>query len=91
MNAQLQTSGATAVFQVSIVAIRGATAQSDVAIDDVQLYDGVCQQGACNFENGLCSWHQVYDDDTNWSFGVVSCVAMVIRTFCVTMVMISPW
>ena len=69
----MQTSGTTAVFQVQIISVRGATAQSDIAIDDLQIYDGQCRQGACSFENGLCSWHQAYDDDTNWSLGVVRC------------------
>ena len=73
MSADVQTAGSAAVFQVSITTVRGPSAQSDVAIDDLQIYDGLCQQGACNFENGLCSWHQVYDDDANWSYGVVRC------------------
>ncbi|XP_025085553.1 MAM and LDL-receptor class A domain-containing protein 1-like [Pomacea canaliculata] len=55
-------------YQVEFQAVRGSTYQSDIAIDDVELQDGLCSLPAsCDFEQGQCAWsNDDADDDFDW-------------------------
>ncbi|CAG2247392.1 unnamed protein product [Mytilus edulis] len=60
-------------YQIYIEAERGSTYASDIAIDDVNIHAGNCICSSktvvrsCNFEQGLCQWHQLNTDDFDWT------------------------
>lgn len=48
--------------------VRGSSSVGDIAIDDVQLIDGLCASPAtCDFERPGCTWsNTVVGDDFDW-------------------------
>nr|XP_054757011.1 MAM and LDL-receptor class A domain-containing protein 1-like [Lytechinus pictus] len=43
----------------------------DIAIDDTALFQGACgvqRPWSCSFEDGLCNYEQLSDDELDWSF-----------------------
>ncbi|VDI72121.1 Hypothetical predicted protein [Mytilus galloprovincialis] len=60
-------------YQIYIEAERGSTYASDIAIDDVNIHTGNCICSSktvvrsCNFEQGICQWHQLNTDDFDWT------------------------
>ncbi|XP_066300036.1 MAM and LDL-receptor class A domain-containing protein 1-like [Branchiostoma lanceolatum] len=62
----------SSVYQVVFEGITGTSFRGDIAIDDVQISDGLCgAQGSCTFENNdLCTWSQdLSNDDFDWLLG----------------------
>ncbi|XP_025084894.1 MAM and LDL-receptor class A domain-containing protein 2-like isoform X1 [Pomacea canaliculata] len=55
-------------YQVTFRGIQRSTSLSDIAIDDVELLDGLCPPPAsCDFEQGQCEWsNDNTDDDFDW-------------------------
>ncbi|KAK6177526.1 hypothetical protein SNE40_015611 [Patella caerulea] len=39
----------------------------DIAIDDVSLVEGECPDIGCNFDENICAWKQLKDDDFDWT------------------------
>ncbi|XP_033751988.1 MAM and LDL-receptor class A domain-containing protein 1-like [Pecten maximus] len=62
-------------FQVALEATYGNGYRGDIAVDDVSIVDGSCQQGpglsgfiGCNFENAnLCGYTQDHSDQFDWT------------------------
>ncbi|XP_077978860.1 MAM and LDL-receptor class A domain-containing protein 1-like [Glandiceps talaboti] len=62
----------TSSYQVVFEAIVGGSYSSDIAIDDVQISDGVCQLTSnCTFESAsTCGWRNIdTGDDSDWMLG----------------------
>ena len=52
--------------------VRGDTFLSNIGLDDIKLEEGECPSyGSCSFEDGYCSWHNVFDkrDEFDWELG----------------------
>ncbi|XP_036411856.1 MAM and LDL-receptor class A domain-containing protein 1 isoform X2 [Colossoma macropomum] len=69
-------------FKIIFEGRRGDDARSDVAVDDISLHRGTCEdlfptippqndhpvcRINCNFENELCTWHQIRADVFDWT------------------------
>ena len=51
------------MFEASV----GKNYASDIAVDDVQMFDGACQApGDCDFEDGKCTWVNILTDNFDW-------------------------
>ncbi|XP_071487939.1 scavenger receptor cysteine-rich domain-containing protein DMBT1-like [Diadema antillarum] len=61
----------TQPFYITMEGIRGSSFTGDIAIDDIVLSEGSCEQGQnsidCDFEYGTCGWQQSRSDDFDWS------------------------
>nr|XP_039270832.1 MAM and LDL-receptor class A domain-containing protein 1-like [Styela clava] len=54
-------------FKLVWEAVRGPTATSDMAIDDISFIDGECPPpGTCDFEIDMCFWENEPDNDMDW-------------------------
>ncbi|KAL8608892.1 hypothetical protein ACOMHN_065230 [Nucella lapillus] len=64
----LAASKLSSPFQIVFEGIRGSGYLGDIAIDDVNVTSGGCpsSNGGCNFESGLCTWHNVRSDNFDW-------------------------
>ncbi|XP_022101846.1 MAM and LDL-receptor class A domain-containing protein 1-like [Acanthaster planci] len=69
MQALVNISGLDAGFTVAMEVIRGDSSQSDIAIDDLSIWQDECPSPLlsfnCSFEQGPCGWTQSNDDDYN--------------------------
>ncbi|XP_046559779.1 MAM and LDL-receptor class A domain-containing protein 1-like [Haliotis rubra] len=59
-------------FQVVIEAVRGDGEKGDIFIDDIKVIDGPCSLQAsklitCSFDNDMCGWTQMKNDDFDWT------------------------
>ncbi|XP_077978885.1 MAM and LDL-receptor class A domain-containing protein 1-like [Glandiceps talaboti] len=59
-------------FQVVFEAMRTSATSGYIGFDDFLVLNGNCAsvgnlQGSCDFENGLCSWKNIYNDDIDWT------------------------
>ncbi|XP_071956925.1 MAM and LDL-receptor class A domain-containing protein 1-like [Antedon mediterranea] len=71
-NAAAVSFTASSTFQVYFEAIVADGPKGDIAIDDVDIFQGTCStQGECDFENyDLCTWvNSRSGDDFDWSLG----------------------
>ncbi|XP_046380134.2 MAM and LDL-receptor class A domain-containing protein 1-like [Haliotis rufescens] len=54
-------------YRVVLEAQRGKSIEGDIALDDIEVTDGVCPMTAldlnCDFESGTCLWNQATDDE----------------------------
>ncbi|XP_070566390.1 MAM and LDL-receptor class A domain-containing protein 1-like [Ptychodera flava] len=55
-------------YEIVFEAVCGSGKSGYVAVDDFFLSDGACNNpGACDFENGMCTWSNELDnDETDW-------------------------
>lgn len=54
------------------IGLRGDSSLGNIGLDDIKLEIGECPSyGACSFEDGYCSWHNVPDkrDIFDWELG----------------------
>ena len=59
------------IFQL-LTGLRGETSLGNIGLDDIKLETGEClSYGACSFEEGFCSWHNIFDkrDKFDWELG----------------------
>ncbi|XP_064619815.1 MAM and LDL-receptor class A domain-containing protein 1-like isoform X2 [Lineus longissimus] len=58
-------------FTVVFQAVRGSDYLSDIAIDDIFIFDSQCPDATddfnCTFEDGICGWEQDFEDDFDWN------------------------
>ncbi|XP_022097778.1 MAM and LDL-receptor class A domain-containing protein 1-like isoform X1 [Acanthaster planci] len=54
-------------WQVIFEGVTGNTWTGDIALDDILIYYGACPPTRdCEFETGLCSWTQDFNDEFDW-------------------------
>ncbi|XP_033751996.1 MAM and LDL-receptor class A domain-containing protein 1-like [Pecten maximus] len=58
-------------YQIVFEGVRGTNYRSDIAIDDFSITSGAClSEGACNFDNGFCTWTNAKTGDQfDWTLG----------------------
>eukprot|EP00795_Rhopilema_esculentum_P012712 gene12712-3431_t len=58
----------TSSFNIIFEGVRGTSYTGDIAIDDIKMLDGACNQPAsCDFENDRCTWtNTAQEDDFDW-------------------------
>uniref|UniRef100_A0A2C9KBP7 MAM domain-containing protein n=1 Tax=Biomphalaria glabrata TaxID=6526 RepID=A0A2C9KBP7_BIOGL len=54
-------------YQIIFEGVRGSNFRADIAIDDITVTVGACPNpGACDFENGRCSWTKDRTSTLDW-------------------------
>ncbi|XP_022088962.1 MAM and LDL-receptor class A domain-containing protein 1-like isoform X2 [Acanthaster planci] len=72
LQAKIEIRNQSTDFTIAIEAIRGSGHASDIAFDDVTIFQGECPRDTsvgfdCDFEGGYCGWIQFSDDGANWA------------------------
>ncbi|KAK0068562.1 MAM and LDL-receptor class A domain-containing protein 2, partial [Biomphalaria pfeifferi] len=63
----LHTGSLISGYQIIFEGVRGSNFRADIAIDDITVTVGACPNpGACDFENGRCSWTKDRTSMLDW-------------------------